>query len=96
MSGFCLMPAAQQHLSQIWEYTESRWDIEQAERYIREIQEAVERVASDPRRGRMRDEIREGYRSYPAQSHVVFYVVQLDGVDVIRILHGRMDPLRHL
>lgn len=29
-------------------------------------------------------------------SHVLFYVESAEGVDVIRILHQRMDPTRHL
>ncbi len=29
-------------------------------------------------------------------SHLVFYVEAGHGVDVIRILHQRMDPTRHL
>lgn len=56
----------------------------------------MERVASSPDRGRARDEIREGYRSYAVGSHVVFYVARSSRIDVIRILHQRMDVGRHL
>ncbi|MDO5662939.1 MAG: type II toxin-antitoxin system RelE/ParE family toxin, partial [Brachybacterium sp.] len=83
-------------LSSIWDFTEERWDVDQAERYIAEIKAAVERVAEDPRRGRACDEVRTGYRQYAAGSHVLFYVESAEGVDVVRILHPRMDPTRHL
>lgn len=96
MSHYRLTPAAQHDLSLIWDYTADRWDVVQAEIYINDIRAAVERIAEDPRRGRSCDDIRSGYRRYAAGSHLLFYVVRPEGVDVIRILHQRMDPTRHL
>jgi len=95
---FRLTPAAQQDLSSIWDYTEARWDARQAETYIRELQAGVERIAEDPARGRACDELRESYRRYAIGSHLIYFVVSVDdgAVDVIRILHQRMDPTRHL
>lgn len=96
MSRYRLTPAAQRDLSSIWDFTEERWGVNQAEIYIAEIRAAVERVADDPRRGRACDEIRDGYRQYGIASHLLFYVESAEGVDVVRILHQRMDPTRHL
>lgn len=91
-----LTPAAQRDLSSIWDYTAERWDARQAETYVLEIGSAIERIAEQPDRGRAVDEIRVGYRRYAIGSHLVFFVANDDGVDVIRILHQRMDPTRHL
>lgn len=96
MTRYRLTPAAQSDLSSIWDFTEERWDLRQAESYVTEIRAAIERIADDPGRGRACDEIRDGYRRYSVGSHLVFYVESADGVDVIRILHQRMDPTRHL
>lgn len=96
MSTYRLTPAAQQDLSSIWDFTEERWDARQAETYVREIQAAIERIAADPRRGRSRNEIRQGYLGYAIGSHTIFYLSRTDGIDVIRILHQRMDHSRHL
>lgn len=96
MSRYRLAPAAQRDLSLIWDFTEERWGVRQAESYLTEIRAAIERIAYDPGRGRACDEIREGYRRYSIGSHLLFYVESTDGVDVIRILHQRMDPTRHL
>ena len=96
MTGFRLTPAAQRDLSSIWDFTEEHWDIRQAETYVNEIRAAIERIANDPVRGRACDEIRVGYRRYGIGGHLVFYVVSAEGVDVIRILHQRMDPTLHL
>lgn len=96
MSGYRLSPAAQRDLSSIWDFTQERWDADQAETYVTEIRAAIERIADDPGRGRSCDEIREGYRRYNIGSHLLFYVESANGVDVIRILHQRMDPTRYL
>ena len=96
MSNYRLSPAAQRDLSSVWDSTEERWDIRQAETYVTEIRSVIERIADDPRRGRSCDEIRVGYRRYGIGSHAPFYVERAGGVDVIRILHQRMDPTRHL
>lgn len=96
MNRFRLTPAAQRDLSEIWDFTEGRWSASQAESYLRDMQNAIERVAADPDRGRPVDDIRQGYRRYAIGSHLVFYVQRGDRIDVIRILHQRMDPGRHL
>lgn len=96
MSGYRLTPAAQRDLSSIWHFSQERWDADHAQTYVTEIRAAIERIADDPGRGRRCDEIREGYRRYSIGSHLMFYVENADGVDVIRILHQRMDPTRHL
>lgn len=96
MTSYRLTPAAQRDLSSIWDFAQERWDVWQVEIYVNEIRAAIERTADDPQRGRACDEIREGYRRYSTGSHLLFYVESAQGVDVVRILHQRMDPTRHL
>ena len=96
MSRFTLSPRAQADLEEIWDYTEARWSRDQAEIYVRQIKTAIENLAADPSRGRACDDVRAGYRKYPVGSHVLFYRVRPDGVDIVRILHGRMDFERYL
>lgn len=96
MSAYVLSPAARVDLDAIWNHGEAQWGALRAERYIREIQRAVETVAKDPRRGRPCDDVREGYFKFSVGSHILFY--RCDGalIDVVRILHQRMDFDRHL
>ena len=96
MTRIRLTPAARDDLSSVWDFTCDRWDARQAKTYLLDINEAFERLATDPERGRHCDDIRSGYRKYPAGSHLIFFVAHEDGIDVIRILHQRMDPTRHL
>jgi len=45
VSRYLLSPAAQADLEQIWDYTCQRWDVDQADDYLRELQHAIERAA---------------------------------------------------
>ena len=40
---------------------------------------------------RERPEIKPGYRSMAEGKHVIFYRVGESGIEILRILHGRMD-----
>jgi toxin ParE1/3/4 len=95
MSRYVLSPRAQTDLEEIWDYTAENWGAGQAERYVRLIGAAIETVAKWPKRGKTCDRIREGYRKYPAGSHIVFYRVTDTGIDVVRVLHRRRDFDRH-
>ena len=98
MTRYVLSPAAQADLEQIWDYTCLRWDGDQAEAYVRAIQRSVELVAANPLLGRPCDEVRVGYRRHTAGSHTLYYRLDPDAdlVDVVRILHKRMDVEQHL
>jgi len=96
MSGYVLSPRAKADLDDIWDYTERNWGAEQAKAYIRLIGAAIRTVAASPARGKACDHIQEGYRKYPAGSHVVFFRLADGGINVVRILHRRMDFDRHL
>ncbi|WP_313677085.1 type II toxin-antitoxin system RelE/ParE family toxin [Mycolicibacterium sp.] len=98
MSGrYLLSPEAQADLEQIWDYTDDRWGVAQADHYLRELQLVIELAAANPGIGRACEEIRPGYRKLAAGSHVLFYRMTADDViDVQRVLHERMDPDRQL
>ena len=97
MSRYVLSPGAHADLEQIWDYTCERWDDDQAEEYVREIQHAIDRVVDNPMIGRACDEVRPGYRKHAVGSHTLYYRIALgDVIDVVRILHQRMDVDRHL
>lgn len=96
MTGVVLSPRAQADLDAIWNYTIEHWGADQAERYVREIWQAIAVVAADPRRAQSCDDIRAGYRKYAVGSHVIFFRMPDNTIDVVRILHARMDFVRHI
>jgi|SRR5689334_9602572 toxin ParE1/3/4 len=92
MKGYVLSPATQADLGDIWDYGARNWGAEQADRYIFGIRAACEALANGSRQGRAIDDIRPGYRKLAVASHFVFYRITDTGlIDVIRILHQRMD-----
>jgi toxin ParE1/3/4 len=97
MTGFVLSPAARADIEAIWGYTAQRWGPEQAERYLRLLQAACEDLAHGRRRGRSAEHIRPGYLRAEVGSHILFFRhTQAGVIDIIRILHRRMDTDRHL
>ena len=93
---FVLTPRAQSDLDEIWDYTADRWGLDQAETYTRQIAKDIQKVAERPSLGSECKEVRRGYRQYPSGSHVLFYRTTDSGIDVVRILHERMDYERHI
>ena len=96
MARYVLSPRAQSDLDEIWNYTTRHWSVVQADRYILDLVGTIETAAANPRSGRACDEIRAGYFKLPSGSHVVFYKIVGEKIDVIRVLNQRMDFSRHL
>jgi toxin ParE1/3/4 len=70
--------------------------LEQANRYLDGLARCFEQLAQNPCMGRPCDGIRPGCRRMEQQRHVVFYKADKDGIFIVRILHQRMLPSRHL
>ncbi len=96
MSQIVLSPQAKSDLSEIWDYTLERWGVEQAEKYVRELWAIIQSQAVDGTMSTDVSDVRQGYRKIRSGCHVVFFKTTADGIDVIRILHQRMDFDRHL
>lgn len=96
MARYALSPAAQGDLEIIWDYSLRHWGEAQAETYTRSIQAACEALAKDTLVRRSAEAIRAGYRKVAVGSHVMFFRIQEDVVEIMRILHQSMDVDRHL
>lgn len=83
-------------LEAIWDYTARRWNEDQAERYLRLLQNGIQTLAADPLLGGSCEELRAGYRKLLVGTHVMFYRIDRDRIEIVRILHARMDFARHL
>ena len=96
MAGYALSPAAQADLSEIWDYTARRWGEAQAERYTREIQATYEGLSLGTLVGLSAEDIRPGYHKFGVGSHVMYYRERAGTLEIVRILHRRMDVSRHI
>jgi len=68
----------------------------QAEAYHLQLSELFALLVHNPRMGRMHTEVEPPVRLLPFRAHVVLYTENDGDILVLRILHGRMDWLRHL
>jgi toxin ParE1/3/4 len=84
-------PEARADLSKIWDYYARVAGQSRADNIVRAISDASRLIEDHPSAGRARDEIRPGLRSIAARPHVIFYRLQGDVAEIVRILHGRRD-----
>lgn len=78
-------------LEEIWFYTVQHWSVKQADRYYTLIIEEINYICQHPESGKSQEHIRKNYRSSKVKSHLIFYRVVNQRVEVVRILHERMD-----
>lgn len=95
-NNFNLSPLAESDLEDIWLYTFKAWSVAQADSYISDIIKACDDLALDNKKGREIENMRAGYFKYAIGSHFIFYRYKASKLEIIRILHQRMDVERHL
>jgi len=89
--GYILSIEADHDLEEIFEYTENKFGIDQAIKYLQEFDVLFNHLVQTPALGKERNEIKNGLRSIPKGSHVVFYRIMNDKIRIVRILHGMRD-----
>ena len=96
MAEFLISRRADADLGEIADYTIAEFGIEQARRYRDGLLTCFQTLAENPALGRNADTIASGLRRFEHESHIVFFAPSESGVLIVRVLHNRMDPSRHL
>jgi len=96
MAEFRLSPRAQRDLESIFDYTVAQWGLPQAIRYTETLEAACAAMAQAPLQSQNCATIRQGYRRRNVEQHAIYFRQTAYGIAVIRILHQRMDQVRHL
>ena len=96
MTQYILSPNAQKSLGNIKTYSLEEFGEEQTITYLKLIKKKLQMISESPDIGRNREEIKKGYLSFLAGSHIIFYRKAKNHVDIIDILHQSMEPYRHL
>ena len=91
MSRYELAADAAADLLEIVRSTKKQWGQEQAQRYREELDLGLQRLSLAPDRGRNREGIVPGLRSFPVAQHIAFYVQRKGRVIILRLLHPRMN-----
>jgi len=96
MADYRLSVEADRDVAEIARFTLETWDEAQVDRYLNGLHDTFRTLAQEPTLGTKSDEIRAGYFRRRYRSHMIFYKPSRDGILVVRVLHVRMDYLRHL
>lgn len=88
---FVISKKAISDLEDIWFYTVEKWSVLQADRYYNLIFNEINYICKHSTAGKSMEYVRKGYRASKVNFHLIFYRVINDTIEVIRILHERMD-----
>lgn len=97
MPSFSLTNKAIADILNIGRYTEKHWGQVQRDKYLSLLDESFNSLAQNPTQGRDCSDIKTGYRKKNVGSHVIFYrQITDDKIQIVRVLHWRMDYSSHL
>ena len=77
-------------LDSIWSFIAAD-NVGAADKLIGRIGEAFEMLTANPLADRERVDLRRGLRSFAVRNYLIFYLPHSDGVEVLRVMHGRQD-----
>ena len=91
-----LRPQARRDLKKIYIDSVERWGTSRAGQYIFDLEAAFLDLINGTKLSNDASDIKENLQSYQVVSHIAFFYKTDSGLDVIRILHKRMDYKKHL
>jgi toxin ParE1/3/4 len=98
MASYRVRESASSDLYEIGLEMLEAWDDASAvERYLAQLVDAFDSLAVMPELGKACDEVGRGWRCLPGGEHLIYYKLTAEQiVDIVRVLHMRMDPDRLL
>ena len=96
MLKLSITPKAESDLVGIWMYTCEEWDVDQADKYLDQLEKGMKQLINHPALGANYAHVLPGYRRLQVEHHAVFYQVLELEVLVVRVLHEDMDAPERL
>jgi len=87
---------AKNDLIEIWAYTFEKWGKEQADGYIDKIKAMYRTLCDHPNIGSKEDHAKAGMRRMLVRRHMIYYRIFETHIEIVRILHERMDADKQL
>jgi toxin ParE1/3/4 len=92
MAKVILRQEAINDLNDIWEYTFEKWSENQADKYYAMLKLACKEIGKNPELGKEYNDINKNLLGLKSGKHILFYQrITEDEIEIIRILHERMD-----
>ncbi len=90
--------AAKEHIRAIRIYSTRRWGKDVAEAYASVLRVTMTDILDKhPSPGRDRsDDLFPAVRSFPVESHIIYYREVPEGIIVLAVLHEKQDPQNYL
>lgn len=92
MAEVILRQEAIEDLNNIWKYTSEKWSETQADKYYAMLKLSCKEIGKNPEIGKEYERINKNLLGLHSGRHIIFYqLVDENELEVIRILHERMD-----
>lgn len=91
MHDVLVLPSAQTDLDDIAIYTKEQWGRGQARRYLARLRSDITGLARFPQMHPAYESRHGSFRKMASGEHLVFFLVHETTVEVVRVLHNRMD-----
>lgn len=95
MANYSLSASADDDLGRLYTYGVLNFGLEQTESYTAGLIEHFELLAETPLLYQAVDDIRKGYRRSVYRAHSVYYRIDGNQIEIVRVL-GHQDPDRQL
>ena len=89
-------PKAESDLIGIWVCTYEEWGVDQADRYLNQLEGGMKQLINYPSLGADYTHVFPWYRSLQVEHHAVFYQVLDPEVVVVRVLYEDLDAPKRL
>ena len=96
MAEYRVSKAAQKDIREIGLYTQREWGAAQRRTYLSGMERQFENIAQSPFLAAERKEFTPPVRILPYERHLIVYLIEDDGIFIVRILHASMDIPAHL
>jgi toxin ParE1/3/4 len=84
-------PNAEKNLEDIENYINENGDAKAAVSVVDDILDVCGSLQAMPRIGKARDEIAPGVRSITSGNYVIYYRINEQNIDILRVWHGHRD-----
>jgi toxin ParE1/3/4 len=91
MTRFFVTVEAAGDLKEIGRYSRQTWGKRQRDLYLRQLAARFQWISDNPNAGRHWPELHDSILSFPEGEHLIFYRRKADAVEILRVLHKRMD-----
>ncbi len=90
MTSYIISPLASRDLDDIFDYF-AEFSVDAGERFVDDFNKKCRNLAAFPHIGRVYTEIESSLRGIPLSGYVIFYRVNENSIEIVRVVSGHRD-----